>query len=116
MFCSLCQVLDDEHDLADRDSDMEDVSDLTEDWERDSDLMEDTDDVETAVSDQSSSCIIMHSALEPSGRDSPLSVDSIPLEWDHTVDVGGSSSPEDEDEVTYYSALSGTFCNIRSKL
>ncbi|XP_072895555.1 nesprin-2-like isoform X2 [Hemitrygon akajei] len=32
-----------------------------------------------------------------SGRETPVSVDSIPLEWDHTVDVGGSSS-QDEDE------------------
>lgn len=44
----------------------------------------------------------------PSGRETPVSVESLALEWDHTVDVGGSSSPEDEDEVTYYSALSGT--------
>ncbi|KAK6295335.1 hypothetical protein J4Q44_G00345610 [Coregonus suidteri] len=50
--------------------------------------------------------------LECSGRETPVSVcDSIPLEWDHTGDVGGSSSHEDEEEVekeegTYYSALS----------
>ncbi|XP_030070635.1 nesprin-2 [Microcaecilia unicolor] len=43
---------------------------------------------------------------ERSGRETPVSVDSIPLEWDHTVDVGGSSSHEDEDDGTYYSALS----------
>ncbi|XP_064420837.1 nesprin-2 [Latimeria chalumnae] len=43
---------------------------------------------------------------ERSGRETPVSVDSIPLEWDHTVDVGGSSSHEDEEEGTYYSALS----------
>ncbi|XP_014000581.2 nesprin-2a isoform X3 [Salmo salar] len=50
--------------------------------------------------------------LECSGRETPVSVcDSIPLEWDHTGDVGGSSSHEDEEEVekeegTYYSTLS----------
>lgn len=44
---------------------------------------------------------------ERSGCETPVSVDSIPLEWDHTGDVGGSSSHEDEEEVTYYSALSG---------
>lgn len=44
---------------------------------------------------------------ERSGCETPISVDSIPLEWDHTGDVGGSSSHEDEDEATYYSALSG---------
>ena len=54
-----------------------------------------------------SSGLILPASLEPSGRETPVSVDSIPLEWDHTVDVGGSSSPEDEDEATYYSALSG---------
>uniref|UniRef100_A0A4W5RGE5 KASH domain-containing protein n=1 Tax=Hucho hucho TaxID=62062 RepID=A0A4W5RGE5_9TELE len=51
--------------------------------------------------------------LECSGRETPVSVcDSIPLEWDHTGDVGGSSAHEDEEEVekeegTYYSTLSG---------
>lgn len=35
-----------------------------------------------------------------------MSVDSIPLEWDHTVDVGGSSSHEDDDDATFFSALS----------
>uniref|UniRef100_A0A8B9QD49 KASH domain-containing protein n=1 Tax=Apteryx owenii TaxID=8824 RepID=A0A8B9QD49_APTOW len=44
---------------------------------------------------------------ERSGCETPVSVDSIPLEWDHTGDVGGSSSHEDEEEGTYYSALSG---------
>lgn len=34
-------------------------------------------------------------------------MDSIPLEWDHTGDVGGSSSHEDEEEGPFYSALSG---------
>ncbi|XP_075568151.1 nesprin-2 [Pelecanus crispus] len=43
---------------------------------------------------------------ERSGCETPVSVDSIPLEWDHTGDVGGSSSHEDEEEATYYSALS----------
>uniref|UniRef100_A0A673AAZ1 Spectrin repeat containing, nuclear envelope 2b n=1 Tax=Sphaeramia orbicularis TaxID=375764 RepID=A0A673AAZ1_9TELE len=44
--------------------------------------------------------------LERSGRETPVSVDSIPLEWDHTVDVGGSSSHEDDEDATYFSALS----------
>lgn len=44
--------------------------------------------------------------LEQSGRETPVSVDSIPLEWDHTVDVGGSSHEEDE-EAPFFSALSG---------
>nr|XP_023829559.1 nesprin-2-like isoform X3 [Salvelinus alpinus] len=51
--------------------------------------------------------------LECSGRETPVSMcDSIPLEWDHTGDVGGSSSHEEEEEEvekkdgTYYSTLS----------
>jgi hypothetical protein len=44
---------------------------------------------------------------ERSGCETPVSVDSIPLEWDHTGDVGGSSSHEDDEEDPFYSALSG---------
>ncbi|XP_067894582.1 nesprin-2-like [Heterodontus francisci] len=44
---------------------------------------------------------------ERSGRETPVSVDSIPLEWDHTVDVGGSSSHDDEEDSLYFSTLSG---------
>lgn len=55
---------------------------------------------------------LLASPLERSGRETPLSVDSLPLEWDHTGDVGGSSSHEEEeedeeDERAYFSALSG---------
>lgn len=59
---------------------------------------------------------LLASPLERSGRETPLSVDSLPLEWDHTGDVGGSSSHEDEEEEeddeeerAYFSALSGKF-------
>uniref|UniRef100_A0A3Q2PMA9 KASH domain-containing protein n=1 Tax=Fundulus heteroclitus TaxID=8078 RepID=A0A3Q2PMA9_FUNHE len=59
---------------------------------------------------------LLSSPLERSGRETPVSVDSLPLEWDHTGDVGGSSSHEDDEEeeehedgATYFSALSGTF-------
>ncbi|XP_067324598.1 nesprin-2 [Anolis sagrei] len=57
---------------------------------------------------QQSLCHLMPPAMghERSGCETPVSVDSIPLEWDHTGDVGGSSSPEDEEEEPYYSALS----------
>ncbi|XP_023209048.1 nesprin-2 isoform X2 [Xiphophorus maculatus] len=44
--------------------------------------------------------------LERSGRETPVSVDSIPLEWDHTVDVGESTSHEDEEDASLFSALS----------
>nr|XP_040016362.1 nesprin-2 isoform X2 [Gasterosteus aculeatus aculeatus] len=59
---------------------------------------------------------LLASPLERSGRETPVSVDSLPLEWDHTGDVGGSSSHEDEEEEeeeeeqeddrTYFSAPS----------
>ncbi|XP_034756192.1 nesprin-2-like [Etheostoma cragini] len=56
---------------------------------------------------------LLASSLERSGRETPVSVDSLPLEWDHTGDVGGSSSheddgeeQEDEDDRTFFSALS----------
>ncbi|XP_055018144.1 nesprin-2-like [Boleophthalmus pectinirostris] len=51
-------------------------------------------------------CHLLAPPLERSGRETPVSVDSIPLEWDHTVDVGGSSSHEDDDDATFFSALS----------
>uniref|UniRef100_A0A3Q2PCH1 Spectrin repeat containing, nuclear envelope 2b n=1 Tax=Fundulus heteroclitus TaxID=8078 RepID=A0A3Q2PCH1_FUNHE len=67
--------------------------------------------------DQSSD-VMSHLLVPPperSGRETPVSVDSLPLEWDHTVDVGGSSSHEDEEDAPFFSALSGelqilTFC------
>uniref|UniRef100_A0A8D0H988 KASH domain-containing protein n=1 Tax=Sphenodon punctatus TaxID=8508 RepID=A0A8D0H988_SPHPU len=61
-----------------------------------------------APSSQQSFCHLMPPAAghERSGCETPVSIDSIPLEWDHTGDVGGSSSHEDEEEGTYYSALS----------
>lgn len=53
-------------------------------------------------------CHLLAPPTERSGRETPVSVDSIPLEWDHTVDVGGSSSHEDdEDDATFFSTLSG---------
>uniref|UniRef100_A0AAZ1XTJ4 KASH domain-containing protein n=1 Tax=Oreochromis aureus TaxID=47969 RepID=A0AAZ1XTJ4_OREAU len=56
--------------------------------------------------------LLLSSPLKRSGRETP---DSLPLEWDHTVDVGGSSSHEDdeeeeenEEEGAYFSALSAS--------
>ncbi|XP_051942676.1 nesprin-2 [Hippocampus zosterae] len=45
------------------------------------------------------------------GRETPVAVDSIPLEWDHTADVGGSSSHrdhEDAQDAAYIGAPSAT--------
>ncbi|XP_075699878.1 nesprin-2 isoform X2 [Rhinoderma darwinii] len=60
-------------------------------------------DVETS---HQSLCHLMPPTLphERSGRETPVSVDSIPLEWDPTVDVGGSSM--NEEEGVYYNPLS----------
>ncbi|XP_033991567.1 nesprin-2 isoform X3 [Trematomus bernacchii] len=61
---------------------------------------------------------LLASPLERSGRETPVSVDSLPLEWDHTGDVGGSSHEEDEEEEeheddrTYFSALSALVCPL----
>uniref|UniRef100_A0A3Q1IZ46 KASH domain-containing protein n=1 Tax=Anabas testudineus TaxID=64144 RepID=A0A3Q1IZ46_ANATE len=60
-----------------------------------------------SVSLSSVMCHLLAPPLERSGRETPVSVDSIPLEWDHTVDVGGSSSHEDDEDATFFSALSG---------
>ncbi len=59
----------------------------------------------TLSSSQPSICLLSP-PQEPSGRETPVSVDSIPLEWDHTGDVGGSSLDEEED-AAFFSALSG---------
>ncbi|XP_063803313.1 nesprin-2 isoform X2 [Pseudophryne corroboree] len=63
-------------------------------------------DVETS---HQSLCHLMPPTLphERSGRETPVSVDSIPLEWDPTVDVGGSSMHENEEGGSYYNPLSG---------
>ncbi|XP_061677289.1 nesprin-2-like [Syngnathoides biaculeatus] len=52
--------------------------------------------------------------LEHSGRETPISVDSIPLEWDHTVDLGGSSSRQDADnaeDIAFVRTLSAKSTN-----
>ncbi|XP_059369612.1 nesprin-2-like [Carassius carassius] len=59
----------------------------------------------TVSSSQPSMCLLSP-PQERSGRDTPMSVDSIPLEWDHTGDVGGSSSHDEEEDAAFFSALS----------
>ncbi|KAI4872642.1 hypothetical protein NFI96_028689 [Prochilodus magdalenae] len=97
-------VLDDERDFSDRDTDVEDALELGAVWADEEDAVD--PGMSTPV--QQSVHHLFPPPLERSGRETPVSVDSIPLEWDHTVDVGGSSSPEDEEEeeATYFSALS----------
>uniref|UniRef100_A0A8C1XF16 KASH domain-containing protein n=1 Tax=Cyprinus carpio TaxID=7962 RepID=A0A8C1XF16_CYPCA len=67
------------------------------------------------VSSSQPSMSLLSPPQEPSGRETPVSVDSIPLEWDHTGDVGGSSSHDEEEDAAFFSALSGmiTFTVVR---
>ncbi|XP_041070172.1 nesprin-2-like [Carcharodon carcharias] len=98
-------MIDEDKDLSDREADTEDASELQNmSWPE-----------KTGGSDMPVQGSLSHLALpgetqqhERSGGVTPVSVDSIPLEWDHTVDVGGSSSHEDEDDGLYFSTLSGT--------
>ncbi|XP_075470992.1 nesprin-2 isoform X4 [Ascaphus truei] len=92
--------LEEERDTSEYDTDAEDSREMdNSSWHKTLHEME---------ASHQSLCHLMPPTLahERSGRETPVSVDSIPLEWDHTVDVGGSSSHEDEEEGTYYSALS----------
>ncbi|XP_041070727.1 nesprin-2-like isoform X1 [Carcharodon carcharias] len=97
-------MIDEDKDLSDREADTEDASELQNmSWPE-----------KTGGSDMPVQGSLSHLALpgetqqhERSGGVTPVSVDSIPLEWDHTVDVGGSSSHEDEDDGLYFSTLSG---------
>uniref|UniRef100_A0A8C4STG8 KASH domain-containing protein n=1 Tax=Erpetoichthys calabaricus TaxID=27687 RepID=A0A8C4STG8_ERPCA len=88
-------------ELSDRETDLEDSGDMAAlGWQEKM-------DAEVSPGRQSL-CHLMPPPMghERSGRETPVSIDSIPLEWDHTVDVGGSSSHEDEEDAPYYSALS----------
>ncbi|KAM6273721.1 nesprin-2-like [Porphyrio hochstetteri] len=93
--------LDDEKETSENETDLEDSREIQIDpWHK------------NAISDGPSSAQSLCHLMPPtqgherSGCETPVSVDSIPLEWDHTGDVGGSSSHEDEEEGKYYSALS----------
>ncbi|XP_063255607.1 nesprin-2 [Prinia subflava] len=91
--------LDDEKDNSENETDQEDSREMQNDpWHKKA--------ITEGPSSTPSLCHLVPPAQERSGCETPVSVDSIPLEWDHTGDVGGSSSHEDDEEATYYSALS----------
>ncbi|NXK56413.1 SYNE2 protein, partial [Chauna torquata] len=93
--------LDDEKETSENETDPEDSREIQNDpWHKKA--------ISEGPSSPQSLCHLMPPTQghERSGCETPVSVDSIPLEWDHTGDVGGSSSHEDEEEATYYSALS----------
>ncbi|KAH0620303.1 hypothetical protein JD844_020516 [Phrynosoma platyrhinos] len=98
-----CQEgLEDEKESSENEADTEDPRGMQNDpWHKKA--------LQEVPPPHQSLCHLMPPAVshERSGCETPVSVDSIPLEWDHTGDVGGSSSPEDEEEEPYYSALSG---------
>ncbi|KAF6364671.1 hypothetical protein mRhiFer1_009806 [Rhinolophus ferrumequinum] len=75
---------DDEHDLSDRELELEDCAPL-------SDLHWHDTSADSVLSPQPSSNPSLSLAQplrsERSGRDTPASVDSIPLEWDHDYDL-----------------------------
>lgn len=95
--------------MSDREPDRDDSPDLTPSWMAERRRKE--VDIASAVGGVSGGpqvmCHLLVPPIERSGRETPVSVDSIPLEWDHTVDVGGSSSHEDDEDATFFSALSG---------
>ncbi|XP_037066520.1 nesprin-2 isoform X2 [Peromyscus leucopus] len=93
--------LEDEKEASENETDLEDPRELQADsWRKRREMEE--------ASPPQSLCHLVPPALgqERSGCETPVSVDSIPLEWDHTGDVGGSSSHEDDEEGPFYSALS----------
>lgn len=109
-FVGVTKVLEEERDLSDHDTDLEDSPDPTRasSWMEGSRKEEEEGPVVGEVSaGRQAMCHLLAPPLECSGRETPVSVDSIPLEWDHTVDVGGSSSHEDDEDATFFSALSG---------
>ncbi|GAB1297538.1 Nesprin-2 [Apodemus speciosus] len=94
--------LDDEKEASENETDIEDPREIqTDSWRKRRASEEPTS--------PQSLCHLVPPALghERSGCETPVSVDSIPLEWDHTGDVGGSSSHEDDEEGPFYSELSG---------
>lgn len=109
--CFDTQVLEEERMLSDRDTDLDDSPDLTSGtpWResRDKEEEEEVPAPGGVSAGRQTTCHLLAPPLERSGRETPISVDSIPLEWDHTVDVGGSSSHEDDEDDTFFSALSG---------
>ncbi|XP_063097180.1 nesprin-2 isoform X2 [Cavia porcellus] len=93
--------LEEEKEASENETDMEDPREIQADaWRKRGESEEPTS--------PQSLCHLMPPTLghERSGCETPVSVDSIPLEWDHTGDVGGSSSHEEDEEGPYYSAVS----------
>lgn len=98
------QLADDELDGSDRELDIEDGGDLSELQWGDASLPQ--------TSSRQASGTMATNRADRSGRDTPASVDSIPLEWDHDYDLSrgldspagrghGERSREQEEEDEY---------------
>lgn len=104
------QVLDEDREISDHESDLDQSSCETNrsSWIEERKKKETEAPIlgEVSAGRQAMSHLLIP-PLELSGRETPVSVDSIPLEWDHTVDVGESTSQKDEEDASLFSALSG---------
>lgn len=118
LLVALSQLADDELDGSDRELDMEEGTELSElQW---------GDSPPPQASSRSASSTSTFTCTDLAGRDTPASLDSIPLEWDHDYDLSrGLDSPggrgqrgrsneqqeEEEDEYlrTTAAVLSGQF-------
>ncbi|KAM4541190.1 nesprin-2-like isoform 1-T1 [Fundulus diaphanus] len=103
-------ILDDDREISDRRTDPDQSSDVINgsSWTEERRKKEE-DEAPALVGVSAGRQVMSHLLVPPperSGRETPVSVDSLPLEWDHTVDVGGSSSHEDEEDAPFFSALS----------
>lgn len=80
----LHQLTDDEHDVSDRELDMEEGGDLSSlPWNEGAS----GSPTSPLPSSSRSASLAAPARAERSGRDTPASVDSIPLEWDHDYDL-----------------------------
>ncbi|XP_043945040.1 nesprin-1 isoform X2 [Protopterus annectens] len=96
-------LTDDENDVSDREAELDDNTDIPVlPWhDKSTDSM-----LSPQVSISRSTSLVQPMRSERSGRDTPASVDSIPLEWDHDYDlsrglesaVSRALPSEDEDE------------------
>ncbi|CAB1340090.1 unnamed protein product, partial [Coregonus sp. 'balchen'] len=76
---SACDLADDELDCSDRELDMDESADLSDLQWGDSSL--------PCPSSRPTSGSVLPPRADRSGRDTPASMDSIPLEWDHDYDL-----------------------------
>ncbi|KAM4723418.1 nesprin-2 [Anableps anableps] len=103
-------VLDEDREISDHEADLDQSSNVANrnSWTEERRKKEESEApaLDGVSAGQQAMTHLLVPPPERSGRETPVSVDSIPLEWDHTVDVGGSSSHEDEEDPPFFSVLS----------